>query len=237
MTGCATSPPVEAPAPAAPAPVAATVPEPTCPTCDEQNRELARLRQDLAGRDAELRDLRTSQREQVKAIQESKREATRAKVKLRRLATQAEAASYIAEVEVALESLRTSRAASAPSPLLALAQAMLASTATPFAQGDYGLAMDRAAQAEQLIAVVADTQSPSGSRAPVSDQVLLQVPIPLSVTVDGQLRRQPRRGAPISGALKTGSPVLARAYRGSWLRVETDDGRAGWVHQSQLGAR
>ena len=53
----------------------------------------------------ELRELRTNQREQVKVIQESTREATRAKVKLRRLATQAEAASYIAEVEVAMASL------------------------------------------------------------------------------------------------------------------------------------
>ena len=60
MSGCATPPPA-----ISPARVAATVPEPTCPSCDEQNREIARLRQELAGREVELRDLRTNQREQV----------------------------------------------------------------------------------------------------------------------------------------------------------------------------
>ena len=129
MSGCATPPPAESPVP-----VTATVPEPTCPSCDEQNREIAWLRRELAGREAELRELRTNQREQVKVIQESTREVTRAKVKLRRLATQAEVASYIAEVEVALESLRASRGAAATSPLLELAQAMITSTAAPFAR-------------------------------------------------------------------------------------------------------
>src|SRR5206468_12651297 len=93
LNGCATPPPPE-PATPVPAPVAAA-PMPTCPSCDEQTHEIARLRQDLATRDAEVRDLRSSQRDQAKVLQESTREVTRAKVKLRRLATQADAASYI----------------------------------------------------------------------------------------------------------------------------------------------
>jgi hypothetical protein len=81
------------------------------------------LRQDLANREAELRDLRSNQRDQVKVLQESTQEVTRAKVKLRRLATQADAASYIAEVEVAMESLRSSLGATSTVPLMVLAQA------------------------------------------------------------------------------------------------------------------
>jgi Bacterial SH3 domain len=213
------------------------IPEPACPSCDEQNREIARLRQELAGREAELRDLRASQREQVKVIQESTREVTRAKVKLRRLATQAEAASYIAEVEVALESARASRGAATASPFLELAQAMIASTTAPFAQADYGIAMDRAAQAEQIIAIIADSETRSRSRPRVSGEVLLQVPVPLRVTVESRLRRRPRRSADFADRVRKDSPVVASAYKGSWLRVETEDGRSGWVEQSQLGAR
>ena len=128
----------------------ATVPSPTCPSCEDQTREIARLKQDLATREAELRDLRSNQRDQVKVLQESTREATRAKVRLRRLATQADAASYIAEVEVAMATLRSSLGAKGTPPLMTLAQGILESSAGPFAQGDYGAAMDRAAQAEQL---------------------------------------------------------------------------------------
>jgi hypothetical protein len=233
LSDCVTTPPAVPPAPV-PVPLEATVRKPTCPSCDEQTHEIARLRQDLANREAELRDLRTNQRDQVKVLQESTREVTRAKVKLRRLATQADAASYIAEVEVALESLRASLGATSTVPLMVLAQGILESTAAPFAQGDYGVAMERAAQAEQLIALVADNQ---GSPPRVPREVPLQVAVPLKVTVDSKLRRQPLGKARVVAVLKKDSPLVAHAYKGGWMRVDTEDGRSGWVDQMRLGAR
>ena len=214
-----------------------TIREPTCPSCDAQTREIAQLRQDLANREAELRDLRANQRDQVKVLQESTREVTRAKVKLRRLATQADAASYIAEVEVAMESLSSSLGAASTAPLMMLARGILDSTAAPFARGDYGVAMDRAAQAEQLIAVVVDNQVRPRPRPRAPGEVLLQVAIPLKVTVDSRLRRQPSGGARVVGVLKQDSPLVAYSYKGRWLKVETEDGRVGWIDQRNLGAR
>jgi hypothetical protein len=236
LTGCAALPPAEAPRPATPALPEASA-RGACPSCEEQARENGRLRQDLAAREAELRDLRSSQRDQVKVLQESTREVTRAKVKLRRLATQADAASYIAEVEVAMESLSASLGAGSTVPLMALAQSILQSTAVPFAQGDYGVAMDRAAQAEQLITAVAADRARPRSRSRSSGQTVLQVAIPLQATAGGDLRRQPLRSSPVVAALKAGSPVIAYAYRGSWLQVETEDGRSGWIAQRQVAAR
>ena len=170
-------------------------------------------------------------------MQESTQEVTRAKVRLRRLATQADAASYIAEVEVAMESLRASRGATATVPLIVLARGILESTAAPFAQGDYGAAMDRAAQAEQLIASVAHPRARPRSRPPVPGQVPLQVEIPLKVTSDSHLRRQPLRAARVVGVLKKDSPLVAHAYKGRWMLVTTESGRSGWIDQMRLGAR
>ena len=238
LSDCVTTPPaVPSPPTPAPVPLDAAVRKPTCPSCEEQTHEIARLRQDLANREAELRDLRSNQRDQVKVLQESTREVTRAKVKLRRLATKADAASYIAEVEVALESLRASLGATSTSPLMGLAQGILESTAAPFAQGDYGVAMERAAQAEQLIALVADTQVRPGSPPRVPREVPLQVAVPLKVTVDSKLRRQPLGKAPVVGVLKKDSTLVAHAYKRGWMRVETEDGRSGWVDQMRLSAR
>jgi hypothetical protein len=232
--GCATPPP---PTPPAPAPVAVAVPprESACPSCDDQNREIARLRQDLAQRETELRELRTSQRDQVKVLQESTREVERAKVKLRRLATQADAASYIAEVEVALQTVRD--AAGAGIPLLGLAEGIMQSTAAPFAQGDYGGAMDRAAQAEQLVTVVADERGRRASRARAAGESAFQVAVPLRVIADSHLRRQPLGTAAIRGVLPKDSLLVAHAHKGTWLRVETVDGRVGWVDQQRVGIR
>jgi len=186
-------------------------------------------------RDAEVRDMRSSQRDQAKVLQESTREVTRAKVKLRRLATQADAASYIAEVEVAFESLRSSFGATATVPMLLLAQDILESAAAPFTQGQYGVAMDRAAQAEQLISAVAESQVRPGSRSRVPGEVPLPVAITLKVTVDSNLRRQPLAKAPVVGILKENSNVVAHAYKDNWMYVETEDGRSGWVNQAQVG--
>jgi SH3 domain-containing protein len=238
LSGCVTPPPaVSPPSPTPPPPPEAKAPAPTCPTCEDQNREIARLRLELANRDEQLRDQRSSQRDQVKVLQESTREVTRAKVKLRRLATQADAASYIAEVEVAMESLRGSMGAPSNIPLIVLAQGILESTSAPFVQGDYGMAMDRAAQAEQLITLVAHYQVGPAARVRAPGEVPLQIAIPLKVTADSNLRRQPFAKAPLVAVLKKDSPLVARAYKGSWLQVETEDGRAGWVDQARLGAR
>jgi hypothetical protein len=203
--------------------------------CVDRSDEIARLRQELASRDAELKDLRSSQRETVKAVQESTREVTRAKARLRRLATQADAASYVAEVEVALRSARASPPA-AQSPLLPLAQAFLEAAQAPFAQADYGTAMDRAAQAEQLITAAAEG-SPTASRSRVTGEVLLQVGIPLKANADSALRREPRPRAAVVAALRKDSALVAHAYKGDWMRVETDEGKFGWLPQTALAAR
>ncbi len=231
LAGCATAPPEPPP----PAPLIVEVPAPAraCPTCDDQNREIVRLRQELAARDAELRDLRTANREQAKSLQESTREVTRAREKTRRLATQADAASFIAEVEVTLSALRVAPATAATAPLVAMASGFHAATAAPFAQRDYALAMERAAQAEALLAVAAAAQAGNPPRG----ETMLQVPIPLRVTIGSHLRRQPHRRAPIASIVDEDSLVVANAWQDGWLRVTVADGRAGWINQNQLGVR
>ncbi|MCC6193992.1 MAG: hypothetical protein IT518_05930 [Burkholderiales bacterium] len=235
VAACA-APPSPEPTMVLPAPLPAiSLPAPVCPQCIDQSQEIARLREDLASREAELKDLRSSQREQVKMIQETTREATRAKAKLRRLATQADAASYLAEVEVALAALRATLPG-APPPMLVLAQGLLDAAAAPFREGDYGAAMDRTAQAEQLVSVVAD-QLPRAGRARVPGEVALSVTIPLRVVADTHLRREPAAKAALVASVKKDSPVTAQAYKGGWMRVAIEDGRIGWMSQAQLGAR
>jgi hypothetical protein len=228
---CATTPPPAPPAPEPP-PIPVAPPPMACPTCDDQNREVARLKAELARRDAEVRDLRSQQGEQAKVMQEAARQAVRAKVKLRRLASQANAASYIAEVEVALETLRASPDAQAKRAQLAMPQSLLERASAAYAQGDYASAMDRAAQAEELIAMLAAPPSRTAAAARSRAEVPFESAIPMRVRIDCNLRRQPAAKAPIIGIVVAASPVRALAWKGNWLRVETADRRSGWVHQS-----
>lgn len=237
LAACATPAPEPPPAPVLPPVVVAP---PACPSCDEQVKEVARLTQELAARDAELRELKSAQREQAKSAQETTREAarevTRAKAKARRLATQADAASYLAEVEVAIGALR-GNATAAVSPLPALATAYLALAAEPFARGDYARAMERASQAEEVVGLAA-RPLPSGrkpARPPV--EVALQVPLPLHAATDADVRRQPRPKAPRAGVMRKDAVLTAFGWQDGWLRIQTTDGVAGWVEPAAVGAR
>ena len=123
-SGCATVPQD------VPQKLAASVPQ--CAPCGANALEIERLRQDLAYSNATVRELRADQRVQFNVLQASKREVTRAKVKLRRLATRADAASYLAEVEVAIESLRASRRPVSKATQLVEAQRLIESAMAPF---------------------------------------------------------------------------------------------------------
>lgn len=199
----------------------ASVSAPQCSSCEENIREIERLQQEVASRDAELRELRFDRRDQVKVLQESKQEVTRAKVKLRRLATRADAASYIAEVEIALQRVRASRGGKSGDARMVRAQHLLESTEAPFVQGDYGMAMDRAAEAEQLIISTAGKQA----RTPASTPAKLASQSRAAPSLKTTDARKPSRRAPAklgtADTTKT-SPPVRHAYQGSWTKAEAE---------------
>lgn len=219
-----------------PAPVVASVAE-SCPQCVELRAEIARLRLDLSTRDNELRELRAQQREQARALEESSRQAVRAKVKLRRLASQADAASAIAEAEVALGSARASPTGAAAPSLLGLAEEILKASEPPFAQGDYDGASDLAAHASQILTAALEPAPRASGRGRPAHELAFESVIPLRVKSESVLRQQPADRSATAGALKEGTLLVAVAARDQWLRVETDDGRSGWIAPGQLGTR
>lgn len=221
--GCSSAPPHASDRAAMPAraQLDVPVPAPTCARCADQSREIQRLRLEVVSQDAELRDLRSSHRDQVKVLQQSKREVTRAKVKLRRLATRADAASYIGEVEVAMASLRTSNASRSIDPQIVQAQRLLESTDAPFAQGDYGAAMDRAAEAEQLIMAASDarTQRSLSPRASVKSHP----PVRLSSTAANAGKPRGRQPPVVGvGTQRRSRPSMAGDHAGNWLEARNE---------------
>lgn len=206
-------------------------PAPSSTPCAEQYNDIARLQRILTEKDAEIASLRTHQQGQTKELQESTAQAARAQVKLRRLATQADAASAIAQAQVAMATLQSSQSTGREDRQLIQAQRIQEVARASFQQGDYGNAIDQAAQAGQLIAMVAELHTRTGSGQRRLTKVSFQVPIPLRVMVDSNLRRQPRDTATVSTVLKANSPVEAHAYKGHWLLVKTDDGHSGWLYR------
>jgi SH3-like domain-containing protein len=240
-TGCATTPPP--PPPPEPPPAPREEPPPPPPPvaapclCDEQNREIAKLRHELTTKETELRELRAQHRDQLKALQESSRKAARAMVKAHRTATQAEAAAYIAEVEVALETTRASPDATLQASLIAVAEGMLQSAQQSFKARDYAAAMDRAAQAQQLLGVLDDRRPASAGNASNAAEIPFPVPIPLRLKSDAHVRRAPQAKARVIATVKATDTVTVIAYKGGWLRVELHDGRGGWLNEGMFALK
>lgn len=200
---------------------------------EEQQRMIVHLLQVLAEKDQEIITLRARQRDQVKELEESTNEAARAEVKLRRFATEADVASHLAEVEVAMETLRATLGAERKATLQKLAQQLLDSASTAFEQGDYSVAADLVAQAEQFIEMLMDN---TVSDTRTASEVSFKVSIPLKAKTDSHLRRHPDVSAAVLDVLEKRTPVVARAYRGPWLHVQTEVGDTGWVLTELLEA-
>jgi SH3-like domain-containing protein len=95
--------------------------------------------------------------------------------------------------------------------------------------------VELAAQSQEIIDMVAGRR---GSAPATRDAVEMpfQVPVTLRVRIDSNLRARPGRTAAVLGVLRQGTLVQTHAYRGEWLRVRTEDERAGWVYGALLEA-
>jgi hypothetical protein len=168
--------------------------------------------------------------DQAQALQETASEISRAKNKLHRLATQPEAASKIAEVEVAMATLKRTELSKPDEIFRSLAQELLGAAMVAYAQKNYSSVMNYAAQSYELIgAIISSPRKSSGLRdIPLS----FSTPISLLVTQNSQLRLDPNSDSRIIGPLKKSTSLVATAYRGDWFYVQTTDSLSGWVKNS-----
>jgi hypothetical protein len=223
MTGCALLNPT---------PIPTTAPQ----SCMAQQSEIERLKQLLAEKEALILSQQAHQQEQARELQATTRQATRAQVKLSRLATQPDAASTLAEVEVAMETLKSSKTTAPQQALQTQAQRLLDAANTAYAKGDFAMAVDRATQSREIIDMVKGHRTGKASSTH-RVTVTFQAPLPLRTRIDSNLRQLPRGNAPILSVLKKDSALMALAYRGDWLRIKTEDGHTGWVLNRLVEAR
>ena len=188
----------------------------------------------LAEKDAQIRSQQARQQDQAKTLQETSSQVVQAQVKLRRLATRPAAASAIAEVEMVMGNLKSSPISAPEQILQTQAQRLLNAATASYAEENYAVAMDQAAQAREFIDMVTSNRTRK-----TTDQVTvsLQVPIPLRATGNSNLRQKPGLSSTVVKTLKRDSLMTAESYRGDWLHVVTNEGQAGWVLNTLVEAQ
>ncbi len=231
--GCATH---QAPHNCAPSPVVTPVSPLVCDTSESEG-EIAHLQRLLTDKEAEIKQLRASQKNQDKLLKEAASQTTHAEVKLRRFATETDAASLLAEVEVALIKLRSLATAPRQDAQLTQAQQLLDRATSSFWKADYDNSVDLSIRARQSLDILAvHIKAPAANkRAPTA--IPFKIMVALNTKVDTNLRRQPQPNAAIITVLPQGTPITARAYQGNWLQVETEDGATGWIFNNLIEER
>ena len=188
------------------------------------NKTNAELQLKLLERNAEITRLDDERNE---AIQE----VVRTKSKLRGIESKAEAASTMAEVEIALKQVKAAaaKAKQDPGPGIRKAEQLLAMSATEFENSNYGGTIYLAAQAKSLIGTRRE-QIGAVNLSLQPDELPFTSPIALKSRQRSNVRDGPGLDFGVLLTLPRETPVLGLAYRGQWVRVTVEDGRDGWIH-------
>ncbi len=172
-------------------------------------------------------------------LDEAVQEVVRAKAKLRTIESRAEAATTMAEAEIALRATKEGLAAGlrGQGENLARAEELLKMSTREFRDENYGGALYLAGQARGHINTVQLHQAPGEEDAFQPGDTPFSQPLPLKILKRCNFRRMPDLKGPVIEVLDQGTLIVASAHKDNWLRVRTEDGRAGWVHQSLAGVR
>jgi beta-glucosidase-like glycosyl hydrolase len=191
-------------------------------------RKAARLQVQLLERDAQVADLR-------ERLDDAIREVVRAMAKLQTVASRAEAASGMAEAELAYEAMRARTAARPPSEV-AQAKRLLDMSTTEFNRQNYGGALYLATQVKGISRPGA-ARAEDDRRTLRAGEVAFATPLQLQLSNRGNLRDGPGTTFAIVATAEKGSPVTGYSYINEWVRVSDGQGRTGWIHQALLENR
>src|SRR6266576_1318453 len=171
-------------------------------------------------------------------LDDARREVVRAMAKLQSLATRAEAASGMAEAEIALQALRAANGNNAPpSPEYGQGSQLLQLATTEFDQQNYAGALYLATEAKNAAAAGRGRVSSDDRASTRRGEVPFALPLRLQTTGRANVREGPGAGFKVLFTLEQGVPLVAYSYVDQWVRDRDESDRAGWIHQTLIGRR
>jgi len=220
-----TPPPVRAPRDTA----RVRVPAPGRDTALEQRA--ARLELRVLEQEAQVSDLQTR-------LDEARREVVRAMAKLQSLATRAEAASGMAEAEIALQTLRSAGGNNSPvPPEWSQGNQLLQLATTEFDQQNYAGALYLATEAKNAAAAGQRRATTDDRGATRKGEVPFALPLRVRTTGRANIREGPGSNFKVLFTLEDRVALVAYSYVDQWVRVVGEGDRTGWIHQTLIGRR
>src|SRR4029077_474816 len=156
--------------------------------------------------------------------------------KLSTIATRAEAASGMAEAQVAVQTLKTA-AGSSPSPDLTTASGMLRLASTQFDKGNYGGVVYLSNQAKNAASEGQARLNGIDRSTLRPGEVPFAIPLSLHTTGHANVRAGPGTTFKVAYTLEAGADVTALSYVDEWVRITDSGDRSGWIHRTLITRR
>jgi hypothetical protein len=196
-----------------------------------QEEQLARAHMSLLEKEAQVKLL-------TQKLDGAILEVVRAMAKLRSLESRAEAASNLAETEIALKVVESDSTGRGKLADVVQAEKLLSVAGQEFQKENYGGALYLTTQAKGLLKSGAGVRGSGSENLPkVEGEVPFSLPLPLRVLSRGSVREGPGHNFKVSFPVAEGAAVTGHSYKGMWVRVRNDEGRLGWIFYSQVGQR
>jgi hypothetical protein len=199
-------------------------------TLEEEQGKLKLL---LLEKEAQMKEMELRQASLQRKLDEAIQEVVRAKARLRGLESRAEAASNMAETEVALKMLKSQRPDMASSPELVQAEQLLKMSTREFKKENYGGALYLAGQAKAQIKL-SQAQPQRGQEANIKllpGEVPFALPLDLRVKKKSNVREGPGLNYNVVATVSAESPLKGYSYKGQWVRVKGESNLKGWIFQ------
>lgn len=190
----------------------------------------AALERQIAGLELQLLERKAQVDLLQEQLDEARREVVRSMARLQSVATRAEAASGIAEAELALQSLPDSAAPGATADIRRLTQL----SSAEFEKTNYGGALYLANQAKSAAMNARGQLAEVETGQPRPSERSLALPLQLETTTGTNVRSGPGTTFSVLFTLPAQSPVVAYSSAEQWLRIVDNSGRRGWISQTLI---
>jgi uncharacterized coiled-coil protein SlyX len=192
----------------------------------ELERRVGRLELRLLEKETQVDELETR-------LNDARDEVVRTMAKLETLASRAEAASAMAEADVALQTLRSSDG-SRQLPELGQTQRLVQQSTAEFNKQNYGGALYLATQAKNAATAGRARLAGSNRGTLRSGETPFAFPIRLKVSSRGNVREGPGTNFSVAFEVESGNVLTGFSYTDEWVRVTDESGRTGWIFRTLI---
>lgn len=190
----------------------------------ELERRLGRAELRVLEKEAQVAELQTR-------LEDARDEVVRTMGKIETLSSRAEAASGMAEADVAIQALRAA-AGGAQSPELTQANALIRRSNAEFEKRNFGGALYLANQARALAVSGRSRLSGANRGAVRPGETPFAVPVRLRVSSRGNVREGPGTSFPVTFSVEANAALTGLSWAEDWVRVVDDGGRSGWIFRT-----